>query len=247
MKLTVDGNYQFTAKEHVLYLTVWCLVCSGMGWIFYDTPEMGIFGIMSYWICYKGVYKYKMWQHQRQIRLEFKDTMMSIYSSLSAGATLEESMKRVLVDMERSLKNGARMVDELRLICQKMERNVPVGQCLEEMALRCDNKDMQNFSQIISIGKRQGGNMVQLVRDSVEKIQRRIEISHEIEGTIGAKRGEFVFMSCIPVGIIMYMRVFSPEFMSVLYDNIIGRICMTVCMIIYIAAILLGMHILRLD
>ena len=156
-------------------------------------------------------------------------------------------MKRVLVDMERSLKADARMVHELRFVCQKMERNVPVGQCLEEMASRCKSEDMQNFSQIILIGKRQGGNMVQLVRDSVGKIQRRIEISHEIEGTIGAKRGEFIFMCCIPVGIIVYMRIFSPEFMSVLYDNILGKICMTVCLFIYFAAILLGVHILRLD
>ena len=156
-------------------------------------------------------------------------------------------MKRVLIDMERSFNAESRMVHEFRLVCQKMERNVPVGQCLEEMAIRCKNEDIHNFSQIISIGKRQGGNMVQLVRDSVDKIQRRIEISHEIEGTIGAKRGEFVFMCCIPVGIIVYMRIFSPEFMSTLYDNMIGKICMTACLAMYIFAILLGIYILRLE
>ncbi len=247
MKLTVDGNYRFTGREHIECLMLWCFLCSGFGWLFYDAPQIGILGLISYWFCYKIVYQHKVNINRKKLRLEFKDVMISIYSSLAAGATLEESVRRALADMEHSLKMDARIVEELCIACQKMEHNVPVTQCLEEMAVRCESEDMQNFSQIISIGKRQGGNMVQLVRDSVGKIQRRIEISHEIEGIIGAKRGEFVFMCCIPMGIIVYMRIFSPEFMSVLYDNLIGRVCMSVCFMVYIAAVLLGIHILKLD
>lgn len=87
--------------------------------------------------------------------------------------------------------------------------------------------------------------MAQMVRDSVEKIQRRIEMTYEIEGIIGAKRGEFIFMSLIPMGVILYMRVFSPEFMSVLYGNTVGAILMTACLAVYFAAIILGIKILR--
>ena len=247
MKLTGNGSYCFTGREHIQYLTLWCLLCSWAGWLFYDIPQIGILGLMSYCFFYKLVYSYKLQKCQKQLRLDFKDVMMSIYSSLAAGTTLEESMRRSLEDMERSLGSDARAVYELRLICQKMERNIPISQCLEEMALRCQNKDIHNFSQIIAMGKRQGGNMGQMVRESIEKIQRRIEMNHEIEGAIGAKRGEFVFMCCVPAGILCYMRMCSPEFISILYGNNIGKICMTVCVAVYISAILLGMHILKLD
>ena len=247
MRLTSEGRYRFTWKEYVRNILLWVTVCCGIGWLFYDWIWFGAIGMLFYYPFYKISFQFRLNQYKKQLRQDFKDTMLSIYSSLSAGAALEESVKRSLKDMEHSLIPNARMTQELALVCQKMERNVPIHQCLDEMALRCDSSDMENFSQVLAIGKRQGGNMIQLVRDSVEKIQRRIEITYEIEGIIGAKRNEFLIMCVIPIGIIVYMRVFSKEFMAVLYDNAIGRICMTVCLMVYIAAILLGLYILKLE
>ncbi len=247
MKLTMEGTYRFTWKEHAQciagYLSLWMLV----GWLFYDMIVLAFIAFPTYYAAYKVWYNYKCFVCARELQLEFKEMMLSVYSSLSAGTTLEESMKRALDDAKRSMKPEARMIQELILICQKMERNVPVNKCLEDMALRCNSADMISFSQVIAIGKRQGSNLIQLVRDSVGKIQRRIEIRHEIEGIIGAKRGEFVFMCLIPIGIILYMRCFSPEFTSILYGNLMGGICMTACLGLYIFAIFIGVCILKKD
>lgn len=245
MKITMEGKYQFTVKEHIKCLMLFEILCIGGGWIFYDTLLLGIFGLPLYILFYKASYKYKCTKEQSRVQLEFKDTMLSIYSSLSAGTTLEEGIRRAANEQEKGLRMDSRMALELSLVCQKMDRNVPLNQCLEEMAMRCKNQDMMNFAQILSMGKKQGGNMVQMVRDSVEKIQRRIEMTYEIEGIIGAKRGEFIFMMIIPLGVILYMRVFSPEFMSVLYGNVVGAMLMTACLAVYFAAIILGMKILR--
>lgn len=247
MRLTAEGIYRFTWQEHVQCFVIWFGLCIGIGWLFYDDLRVGILGVVTYFVFYKISYQYKVDVCKRQLRMEFKDAMLSIYSSLSAGTTLDESVKRAMADMQRGTKEGSRITQELTLVCQKMESNVPVGQCLEEMALRCQSIEMANFSQVLSIGKRQGGNMARLVQDSVGKIQRRIEMVYEIEGIIGAKRNEFLFMCAIPVGIIVYMRMTSPDFMAVLYGNIRGVLCMTICLIMYIAAIYLGMRILRLD
>ena len=181
------------------------------------------------------------------MRLEFKDVMISIYSSLSAGATVEQSLRRAWEDMERSLKPESRMLLELELVCRKMERNIPTAQCLEEMAERCRDAEIENFTQILILGKKQGGKLAMLVRDSVEKIQQRIETTYEIEGLIGAKRNEFLFMCMIPAGIIVYMRLFSPEFMSVLYGNPVGAALMTLCLFVYIGAFWMGLKILQLN
>ena len=247
MKLTSDGTYRFTRKEHIQCLAVWILVFTAIGWLFYDRFWPGFLGIITYGLFYKISYKYKMDQYQKKLRFDFKDMMISVYSSLSAGATLEMSLRRALTDLERSLDSDARIVQELVIVCQKMDRNVSVNQCLEDMAKRCMDSDMSRFFQILSIGKRQGGNMAQLVRESVEKIQRRIEISYEIKGIIGAKRSEFAFMCVIPLGIIVYMRVFSAEFMEVLYSTLAGNICMTGCLVLYMLAIGLGLFILKLE
>ena len=72
-------------------------------------------------------------------------------------------------------------------------------------------------------------------------------MTYEIKGILGAKRSEFVFMCVIPLGIIVYMRIFSAEFMSVLYTTWLGAICMTGCLGLYIVAVALGLYILKLD
>ena len=247
MRLTSEGTYHFTKKDHLQDFGLWTLFLICIGWLFYDWVWMGIFAIPTYIVFHKMSFKYKMERYQRQLRFDFKDMMLSIYSSLSAGATLEMSLRRALEDLERNLTQDARILQELTLVCQKMDRNIPVNQCLDEMGKRCSDIDMNRFFHVLSIAKRQGGNMAQLVRDSVEKIQRRIEMTYEIKGILGAKRSEFAFMCVIPLGIIVYMRIFSTEFMSVLYTTLLGAICMTGCLGLYIVAVALGLYILKLD
>ena len=246
MRLTPEGRYRMVLKEHLVCFIVWLFFGSICGWLFYDNLRAAVLCIPMYGV-FAGAVKRSMEKSRRkQMQAEFKDVMISVYSSLSAGATVEESLQRALKDMERSLQPGSRMVVELDLICRKMAGNISVNQCLEEMARRCGDEDIENFVQIIILGKKQGNNLAELVKSGVEKIQRRIEVNYEIEGMIGAKRGEFGFMCIIPAGIIAYMRCFSPEFMAVMYGNVPGALAMTLCLIIYAAAVGAGLHILRI-
>lgn len=247
MKLTPSGVYQMTLSERIRCIVLCGCLCFCAGWLFYDQTAFAIAGLPLYGLLYRKIYQFKKRRCDKQLRLDFKDTMLSVYSSLSAGATLEESLKRAAEDMKRSLKADSRMVLELEMVCQKMERNVPVSRCMEDMSVRCANKDIENFTQILILAKKQGGNMAALVRESVEKIQHRIEMTYEIEGILGAKRNEFFFMCMIPAGVIFYMRVFSSDFMDVLYGNVVGICMMTLCLGVYVGAFLLGMKILKLD
>lgn len=247
MRLSAEGTYQMTWSEHAGCVLICTGICACAGWLFYDQALLLFLSIPVYAAFHGRIRQIQERKYQRQMRLDFKDTMLSVYSSLSAGTTLEESMKRAFEDMKRSLKPDSRMVLELELVCRKMERNIPVAQCLEDMAARCRNKDIENFARVLILAKKQGGNMAALVHDSVENIQRRIEISYEIEGILGAKRSEFFFMCVIPAGVIFYMRIFSSEFMDVLYRNATGIIVMSLCFGVYIGSICLGIRILRID
>ena len=247
MKLTNEGRYCLTCREHLQMGLLWIALCTAVGWLFYDTILYSVAGWPGYLLFFPKVSALKVNKYQKQMRLEFTDVMISIYSSLSAGATVEQSLRRAWEDMERILKPESRMLLELEFVCRKMEHNIPTAQCLEEMAERCRDTEIENFTQILVLGKRQGGKLAMLVRDSVEKIQQRIETTYEIEGLIGAKRNEFLFMCMIPAGIIVYMRLFSPEFMSVLYGNPVGAALMTLCLFVYIGAFCMGLKILQLN
>ena len=246
MKAATDGSYQVEAREALLWPLLWFFVSAVTAWLFYDRLAYTWIGMLFFPLVFKKMKKRCLEQYRRRMRLEFKDMMLSIYSSLSTGTSVEESVRRAYRDLSVNFGEKARMVRELEMVCQKLKRNISIDQCLRELSKRCHNVDIDNFVQVILMGKRRGGNLAGLVRDSVDQIQRRIETSYEIEGMIGAKKNEFLFMCMVPSGIILYMKLFSREFMQVLYGNLLGNICMTLCLGVYVSAIFLGLHLLKI-
>ena len=50
-------------------------------------------------------------------------------------------------------------------------------------------------------------------------------------------------MVCIPLGILMYLRITSGSFIEVLYGNALGIAVMTVCLIVYVMAVFISVKI----
>ena len=75
----------------------------------------------------------------------------------------------------------------------------------------------------------------------------KIDVKKEIETTLAAKKSEQAIMSLMPAGIILYLQVSSPGFLSVLYGNPFGICAMTVCLGIYAAAYWMGRKIVDIE
>ena len=72
-------------------------------------------------------------------------------------------------------------------------------------------------------------------------------IRDRIEATLAAKKSEQMIMSLMPVGIILYLQMTSPGFLSVLYGNPFGIAAMSICLVIYAAAYWLGRRIVDIE
>ena len=83
--------------------------------------------------------------------------------------------------------------------------------------------------------------------DIVAKNNDKIDVKKEIEATLAAKKSEQMIMSLMPVGIILYLQMTSPGFLSVLYGNPFGIAAMSICLVIYAAAYWLGRRIVDIE
>ena len=72
-------------------------------------------------------------------------------------------------------------------------------------------------------------------------------MEREIETLIAAKKYEFKVMSAIPFGIIGYMKISFPEFMEILYGNVLGVGVMSICLMIYAGAYYFGQRIVNIE
>ena len=63
-------------------------------------------------------------------------------------------------------------------------------------------------------------------------IRDKIEVDAQIQTAISGKKMESAVMAVMPFGILGYMKLSSPEFIDILYHNVIGVIFMSVCLVI---------------
>ena len=118
---------------------------------------------------------------------------------------------------------------------------------LREFAGRVKSEEVYSFVTVFTTLKRSGGDMIQVLKHTIDKICASMEVKREIETMIAAKKMEFRIMTMIPLGIIVYMKISFPEFMSVLYGSTVGVVVMSVCLLIYIGAWYLGKRMLEIE
>ena len=244
MKKTRDSFRNHFSVAFLADLALWTLLCGGISWLFYQSWIAFFIGLPAFPFFLKYRRKEKERQEKARMKRQFIDGMTALYSSLSAGNPLEVSFRNARKDLEIYDQGHEIVRREFTFICAQLDKNIPLENSLTEMAGRCQDEDIRQLAEILILAKRSGGAISRMVRESMERIQRRMETSYEIEAMLGAKKSEFHIMCLIPAGIIVYMKLFSAEFMAVLYHNAAGAVFMTVCLAVYMAGIFWGRKLL---
>ncbi len=118
---------------------------------------------------------------------------------------------------------------------------------LPDLGERSQIEDIENFASVFYTAKRTGGDMNRVIQKVSRMLGDKIDVKKEIEATLAAKKSEQMIMSLMPVGIILYLQMTSPGFLSVLYGNPFGIAAMSICLVIYAAAYWLGRRIVDIE
>ena len=108
-------------------------------------------------------------------------------------------------------------------------------------------EDIVTFAQIYATARKSGGNLVKVMRRTAENIGEKMEMQGEIQTMISGKKMEATCMIIIPLLIILYLQICSPEFLEPLYGNLPGIIFMTVALALYILGVVWSRHIMRIQ
>lgn len=200
-----------------------------------------------------GIGYYRIWEQEwnkkksREFQLQFKEAIQAVSAALNIGYSVENAWKEAWKELMVLYDSEKRILKELHIMVTQIRINIPMEQVLEELAVRVECEDVQNFTAVFIIAKKSGGDIIAIIRETVNQIGDKIDVKREIETILASKRFEFKVMTMIPYLIIGYMSVSFPEFMNVLYGNIIGTGVMTICLFAYIGAYYLGLKIIEID
>lgn len=195
----------------------------------------------------------KHWQIKKIIKLkqeflqQFRTYLQALATAMGAGYAVENAMIEGRKDIERELKKDAKIVKDLLQMERLLKINVSVEKIWKQWSEMLEIEEVEQFTTVFMVAKRSGGDSVSIIKKAVQNIAEKIQVEQEIYVNLTAKRMEFQVMSCIPMGILVYMRLSFPEFMEALYGNGFGIIVMTVCLLVYAGAYIWGKTIVEIE
>lgn len=184
---------------------------------------------------------------KQEFRRQFQEAVRSMAASLNVGYSLENAMKETKKDLD-ILYDGKTMIQrEFDYMLRQIYIQIPMEQILNEWAKRAGQEDVRNFVNVFVTARRNGGDMIAVIQNSITQIRDKMEVQQEIETLLAARKYEFKVMSVIPFAIIAYMKLSFPEFMEVLYGNALGIGVMSICLTVYAGAYCLGEKIVNIE
>ena len=129
------------------------------------------------------------------------------------------------------------------MIVNRIRRNENLEDILDDYAASTNLDDIKYFAEIFRYSKRSGGDLIGIIKQTSHIIHEKAEVQQQIDTIITGKRLEQRVMVCMPLVITLYLRLTSPEYIDVLYGNVMGIIVMTICLLIYAVAVMLSQKI----
>ncbi|MBQ8559786.1 MAG: type II secretion system F family protein [Tyzzerella sp.] len=250
MKYKIRKNYwqQDIAKhEYARAILQGILLITIVSYLFYGTVLYAIL-LSPYLIWYVKSWERQMIQRKKQaFQMQFKEAIQSLSAALNVGYSVENAMRETWKDLQLLYKNDERILGEFRYMIRQLEMNLTVEVILKEFAIRTGDEEALMFVTVFSMAKRSGGDMIAIIRDAVYQIGEKIDVKREIHTMMASKKLEFKIMSAVPFAMICYIKISFPEFLDVLYGNVIGVIVMSVCLVVYVGAFELGKRIVEVE
>ena len=188
-----------------------------------------------------------MRQREKETAVQFKDAILAVSANQKAGYSVENSFKQSYEDMVLLYGKDSLICRELRIIIAGLGNNMVLETLLYNFGKKSRVEDVMEFAEVFAAAKRNGGNLTEVIERCASVIEDKVETEKEIQVLISARQMEQRIMNVVPFGILLYINATSKGFFDVLYHNIPGVVIMTLCLIVYIAAVLLSKKIVSIE
>jgi len=211
----------------------------------------------SFWVCllyplillrvFKKKKKELQKQRQESLLLQFRDAVQAIAAALAAGYSAEHALAEARKDLQLVGSKNQEMVQELWAMQRKLDANQTVEEAIRHFAERSGLEEAEVFAEVFTVGKRSGGNLIEIMKDTARTISDTTETKRQIAAILASRRYEQKIMSVMPFAILVYLRIGCPGFLDPLYHNLTGILAATACLGIYLFAGYLGERLLKIE
>jgi len=161
-------------------------------------------------------------QRQKKMAEQLPDVLAILASSLRAGHSFLQALDQVAGEIkDPSASEFHRVVSEIRL-------GRSIDDAMVEMADRVGSEDMRWAVMAVNIQRQVGGNLAEVLDIVSNTVRERAYVQRQVRVLSAEGRISIGILSVLPFGILFYLAVMNPDYLSPLITTMIGRILLAV-------------------
>jgi tight adherence protein B len=180
-------------------------------------------------------------KRQKKMAEQLPDVLAILASSLRAGHSFLQALDQVAGEIkDPSASEFHRVVSEIRL-------GRSIDDAMVEMADRIGSEDMRWAVMAVNIQRQVGGNLAEVLDIVANTVRERAYVQRQVRVLSAEGRISIGILSALPFGILLYLTVMNPDYVSPLLTTMIGRILLIVGGALMAAGIFVMTRIVRID
>lgn len=176
-------------------------------------------------------------RQRERMKQQFRDFLLSVSSAMKVGYSMENALLEAGQDLRHLYPAGLLLDTELQELERRLQLNQPVEEVFDAFAQKTDMEEAALFSSVLTCGKRAGGNLVQITRETATQLGDKMKIQQEIRAALSSQILQSRIMCLAPVLILLYVQLTAPDFLDAVYTGLTGRLFMTGCLSVYLLGV----------
>lgn len=164
-----------------------------------------------------------LWAQQKKSRRmrafseEFPDTLDLLVSALRAGISFSGALQIVADESPEPVRS------EFAIVVEEQALGLDLREALTNMANRVDSIDLKFFVTAVVLQRDTGGNLTEVLENTGRLIRDRFRILGDIMTFTAQGRLTGLILTCLPLGLAIFMAMTAPDYFHKMWDNPNGR------------------------
>jgi tight adherence protein B len=180
-------------------------------------------------------------QRRRQFEAQLPDTLQLLSGTLRAGYSMMQGVEAV------SQEAAEPMGRELRRVVTEARLGRPLEESLDAVAERMESKDFAWAVMAIRIQREVGGNLSELLMTVAETMTQRERLRRDVKSLTAEGRISAYVLAILPIALGIAMYVINPDYMTVLWDENVGRVMLAGGLMLMVGGFLWMNSIVKID
>ena len=226
------------------------VISTGMmiGWAFYDSVIAGLAAGIALTMTENMYKKGLLEKRRRRLLSQFKDLLYSISSFVSTGRSLGQALEESIDFWRGTYDDQDYIMRELKQMTKNIkESNMPDVDSFDDFAKRSGLEDAEDFVMVCKTCKATGADFFKAAERSAGIIEDKIDIERELSSIMVQKRFEGRMIASSPFGLILMIKILSPDYMAPLYETALGRAVSTISLVLMAAGLTVMERVIQIE